>query len=70
MGHEIAVTPLQLAMAHAAVANGGQWLPPRLIKRIHASLDWQPQYQDLDTIVTHALAWERKLPGKLQTAAA
>jgi UDP-glucose 4-epimerase len=40
------------------------------VERIHASLDWQPQFQDLDTIVTHALAWERKLPGKLQTAAA
>lgn len=34
MGHEIAVTPLQLAMAHAAIANRGTWLPPRLIKRI------------------------------------
>ena len=37
MGHEIAVTPLQLAMAHAAIANGGRWLPPRLIKRIYAT---------------------------------
>jgi cell division protein FtsI (penicillin-binding protein 3) len=34
MGHNISVTPLQMAMAHAAVANGGVWLPPRLIKRI------------------------------------
>ncbi len=34
MGHEIAVTPLQLAMAHAAIANRGQWLPPRVVKRI------------------------------------
>jgi len=40
------------------------------VERIHASLDWQPQFQDLDTIVAHALAWERKLPGKLQTVAA
>ncbi len=30
----------------------------RLIK---ASLPWVPQYADLDTIVGHALAWERKL---------
>ena len=22
---------------------------------------WQPEYNDLDTIVSHALAWERKL---------
>jgi cell division protein FtsI (penicillin-binding protein 3) len=34
MGHEIAVTPLQLVMAHAAIANQGTWLPPRVIKRI------------------------------------
>jgi len=30
----------------------------RLIK---ATLPWQPQYADLDTIVAHALAWERRL---------
>ncbi len=35
MGHEIAVTPLQLVMAHAAIANGGVWLPPRLVKRVY-----------------------------------
>jgi UDP-glucose 4-epimerase len=29
--------------------------------RIMATLPWQPQYADLDTIVAHALAWERKL---------
>lgn len=29
--------------------------------RIKASLPWQPQHADLDTIVQHALAWERKL---------
>lgn len=34
MGHNIAVTPMQLAMAHCAVANGGMWNPPRLVKRI------------------------------------
>ena len=34
MGHNIAVTPMQLVMAHCAVANGGLWNPPRLVKRI------------------------------------
>lgn len=34
MGHEIAVTPLQLAMAHAGIANRGQWMPPLLVKRV------------------------------------
>ena len=29
--------------------------------RIRATLPWVPQYADLDVIVTHALAWERKL---------
>jgi UDP-glucose 4-epimerase len=28
---------------------------------IRQTLPWQPQYADLDTIVGHALAWERKL---------
>ena len=38
--------------------------PGRLISDpslIRATLPWQPQHADLDTIVTHALAWERKL---------
>ena len=30
-------------------------------RRIRATLPWQPRYADLDTIVGHALAWERKL---------
>jgi UDP-glucose 4-epimerase len=29
--------------------------------RIRASVGWRPQFDDLDTIVTHALAWERRL---------
>lgn len=29
--------------------------------RIRSMLDWTPQYDDLDTIVQHALAWERRL---------
>ena len=38
--------------------------PPQLISdstRIRATLDWQPRFDDLSTIVSHALAWERKL---------
>lgn len=30
-------------------------------RRIKATLPWIPRYADLDLIVTHALAWERKL---------
>jgi len=29
--------------------------------RIRSVLDWTPQYDDLDTIAEHALAWEEKL---------
>jgi UDP-glucose 4-epimerase len=44
--------------------------PPRLgdpaqivaaADRARAALHWQPHFDDLDTIVTHALAWEKKL---------
>jgi UDP-glucose 4-epimerase len=38
--------------------------PPMLIsanQRILKALDWHPQYQEIDTIVGDALAWERKL---------
>ena len=30
-------------------------------RAIMQTLTWVPQYADLDTIVSHALAWERKL---------
>jgi UDP-glucose 4-epimerase len=38
--------------------------PPQIVAasdRARAVLGWTPQYDDLATIVTHALAWERKL---------
>ncbi len=30
-------------------------------RRIKATLPWEPKYADLDTIVSHALQWERRL---------
>jgi UDP-glucose 4-epimerase len=33
------------------------------VSRIHAMLKWSPQFDDLDTIVSHALAWELRLQG-------
>jgi UDP-glucose 4-epimerase len=30
-------------------------------ERIHSTLGWQPRFNDLETIVSHALAWERRL---------
>jgi UDP-glucose 4-epimerase len=38
--------------------------PPTLIARadrVRAELGWTPKYDDLEAIVTHSLAWERKL---------
>jgi UDP-glucose 4-epimerase len=32
--------------------------------RIRSALDWRPQFEDLDTVVAHALAWEKRLPGR------
>jgi len=34
------------------------------VSRIKTTLDWRPQFNDLDTIVGHALAWERRLAAK------
>ena len=38
--------------------------------RIAATLDWTPQYDDLETIAAHALAWEEKLFQERHGAAA
>ena len=37
MGYEIAVTPLQLVTAYAAIANGGELLEPHLIKEVRST---------------------------------
>ncbi|HSJ30431.1 MAG TPA: penicillin-binding transpeptidase domain-containing protein [Longimicrobiales bacterium] len=36
IGYEIAVTPLQMAMAYAALANGGLLLEPRLVREVRS----------------------------------
>jgi len=36
LGYEIAVTPLQLVAAYAAIANGGELLEPHLVKEIRS----------------------------------
>ena len=41
--------------------------PPELVAvvdKIHKVLDWQPRYDDLDTIVRTSLAWERKIAAR------
>src|SRR5436190_4654730 len=37
MGYEVAVTPLQLALAYAAIANGGELLEPLLVREVRSS---------------------------------
>ncbi len=37
MGYEIAVTPLQLALAYAAIANGGELLEPMFVKEVRGA---------------------------------
>lgn len=37
MGYELSVTPLQLAAAYGAIANGGELLEPLLVKEIRAA---------------------------------
>ena len=44
--------PVFLAGKRIANANSN-----RMMKR----LNWRPQYDNLDKIITHALAWEKKL---------
>ncbi|MFQ5663516.1 MAG: penicillin-binding transpeptidase domain-containing protein [Terriglobia bacterium] len=34
IGQEIAITPLQLAAAISAIANGGTWIQPRIVRQI------------------------------------
>jgi UDP-glucose 4-epimerase len=62
-GHDfpVAVAGRRAGDPAALVAN---------VDRIRATLDWRPQYANLDTIVAHALAWERRLPGRRATATA
>jgi UDP-glucose 4-epimerase len=38
------------------------------VDRIRSSLDWSPQFEDLDTIVSHALAWEQVLQEERKAA--
>lgn len=47
--------------------------PPQLIAdvtKIHQTFDWQPNFDDLDTIVETSLAWEKKMLEHSNTATA
>ncbi|HEY7230387.1 MAG TPA: UDP-glucose 4-epimerase GalE [Pseudolabrys sp.] len=40
------------------------------VDRIRAALSWRPQFQNLDTIVAHALAWEKQLAARRKNSVA
>lgn len=45
MGYEVSVTPLQLAAAYAALANGGVLLRPHLIREVRSATDGEIVYE-------------------------
>lgn len=44
MGQEVGVTPLQMASAYCALANGGSWVKPHLLRELRTP-DGTPVYQ-------------------------
>jgi UDP-glucose 4-epimerase len=67
------VSGRNLAVQHAPRRPGDVMTMIADTTRIRATLDWTPQYDDLETIATHVLTWEWKLlrerQGDLQPAA-
>ncbi|HUQ83487.1 MAG TPA: penicillin-binding transpeptidase domain-containing protein [Gemmatimonadaceae bacterium] len=57
MGYEIAVTPLQLALAYASIANGGELLEPSIVKEVR-DLDGKVVYSAKRRVVRRVLTPE------------
>jgi cell division protein FtsI (penicillin-binding protein 3) len=57
MGYEISVTPLQLALAYAAIANGGELLEPALVKEVR-SPEGEARYRHERRVVRRVLTPE------------
>jgi cell division protein FtsI (penicillin-binding protein 3) len=55
MGYEVAVTPVQLALAYATFANGGQLVQPALVKEIR-SADGNVLYRHTRRVVRRVMA--------------
>jgi cell division protein FtsI (penicillin-binding protein 3) len=63
MGYEVAVTPLQLATAYGALANGGELLQPNVIKEIRTAsgdLKYQSKRRVLRRVFPEAVTAEVK----------
>ena len=54
IGQGIGVTPVQLAAAYGALANGGVWVQPHLVRRV---ADGQPIQPRRHRIVPRGVAW-------------
>ncbi len=57
MGYEIAVTPLQLVTAYAAIANGGELLEPHLVKEVRG-IDGKVLYRAKPRAVRRVMSGE------------
>jgi cell division protein FtsI (penicillin-binding protein 3) len=57
MGYEVSVTPLQLATAYAAVANGGELLQPAIVQEIRGS-DGKVIYEHTRRVVRRVMTPE------------
>ena len=55
MGYELSVTPLQLALAYAAIANGGELVEPVLVKEIR-SADGEVTYRAKRRVVRRVIS--------------
>jgi len=59
MGYEISVTPIQLAAAYAAFANGGELLEPRLVQEVRAPdgrVTWRSERRVVRRMMSSATA--------------
>jgi len=55
------VSGRNFAVQHAPRRPGDIMTMVADVSRIRATLDWRPQFDDLETIVRHALGWEEQL---------
>ena len=55
------VSRRNFAVQYAARRHGDIMTMVADTSRIRGLLDWKPQYDDLESIAAHALAWEEKL---------
>jgi cell division protein FtsI/penicillin-binding protein 2 len=57
MGQELAATPLQVAAAHAAIANGGRYLSPHLVLSVDGPAAVQPAIVSRDVLSAETSRW-------------